>query len=118
MERLIRAFRHSAAGWSHALRHEKAVRQEVTVLAAALPVAFLLTPDNWHRLALIGVLLAVLAVEFLNTAIEKLADHVRPEIHPEIRVVKDLGSVAVLMSLTLAGLVWLVALWERFGPAH
>lgn len=115
MERILKAFCHSFAGWSHALRHEQAVRQEVVVLALSLPAAFLLTEDNWHRLALVGVILLVLAVEFLNTAIEKLADHVRPDIHPQIKVVKDLGSAAVFMVLSLAGLVWLVALIERFG---
>jgi diacylglycerol kinase (ATP) len=113
MERILAAFRHSAAGWRHALRTEAAVRQEVAVIALALPASMLLTDDNWHRLALVGVLLLVLAVEFLNTAIEKLADHVRPDIHPEIKVVKDLGSVAVLTIIVLAGLVWALALVER-----
>ena len=36
------------------------------------------------RLALIGVLFFVLIVEFLNTAIEKLSDHVTPEHHKAI----------------------------------
>lgn len=114
MHRIFRAFFHSAAGWSHALRQEAAVRQEVVLLAIALPAAFWLTGDPWKRLALIGVILVILAVEFLNTAIEALANHVRPEIHPDIKIVKDLGSAAVFMTLALAGLVWLVAIFERF----
>jgi diacylglycerol kinase (ATP) len=113
MDRIYRAFFNSAAGWRYALRNEKAVRQEVAVLALSLPASFVVTDDNWHRLALVGVLLIVLAVEFVNTAIEKLADHVRPDIHPEIKVVKDLGSAAVFMGLVLAALVWLVAIVER-----
>ena len=117
MERILAAFRHSAAGWRHALRTEAAVRQEVAVIALSLPASMLVTPDTWHRLALVGTLLLVLAVEFLNTAIEKLADHVRPDIHPEIKIVKDLGSAAVLTSIALAGMVWLVALVERVA-AH
>ena len=115
MDRIARAFFHSAAGWRHALRTQAAVRQEVVVLAAALPAALLLTSDNWKRVALVGVILFTLAVEFLNTAIEALADHVRPEIHPDIKVVKDLGSAAVFMTLVLAGAVWLLALFERLG---
>ncbi|MDQ0470917.1 diacylglycerol kinase [Labrys wisconsinensis] len=115
MERIIKAFFHSWAGWSHAIRTEQAVQQEAVLLAIALPASFLITDDNWKRLALIGVLLILLAVEFLNTAIEKLADHVRPDLHPHIKVVKDLGSAAVFMLLLLSGLVWLLALWERFA---
>jgi diacylglycerol kinase (ATP) len=113
MDRIVKAFFNSAAGFSHAVRHELAVRQEVVVLLIALPASFFLTDNWWKRLALIGVLLIVLMVELLNTAIEALSDHVTPDTHPHIRVVKDLGSAAVFMALTLAGLTWLVALCER-----
>ena len=117
MDRIVRAFFNSAAGWTYALRSEKAVRQEVAALSLSLPASFVVSDDNWHRLALVGVILIVLAVEFLNTAIEKLADHVQPAIDPQIKAVKDLGSAAVFMSLVLAGLTWLVAIGERIA-AH
>ena len=44
-------------------------------------------------LASVGVLTA----ELLNTAIEHLADHLHPEVHPKIRVVKDCAAAAVLV---------------------
>ena len=93
MDRIYRAFFNSAAGWRYALRNEKAVRQEVVVLAAVAAGGLLSSPTTigtaWRWSASWCI---VLAVEFLNTAIEKLADHVRPEIHPEIKIVKDLGQ--------------------------
>ncbi|WP_448953226.1 diacylglycerol kinase [Labrys neptuniae] len=113
MERIVKAFFNSAAGLSHAVRYELAVRQEVVVLLIALPASFLVSENWWKRLALIGVILIVLMVELLNTAIEALSDHVTPDRHPHIRIVKDLGSAAVFMALTLAGLTWLLALAER-----
>ncbi|MBM3608576.1 MAG: diacylglycerol kinase, partial [Alphaproteobacteria bacterium] len=69
----------------------------------------------WQRIALIGVMLIILAVELLNTCVEKLCDHVTPERHPQIKAVKDMGSAAVFCALALAGLVWLAALAERLG---
>ena len=54
-------------------------------------------------------------VELLNTAIEKLSDHVTPDHHVAIGRIKDMASAAVGLSLLLAGLVWLVALAERVG---
>jgi diacylglycerol kinase (ATP) len=71
--------------------------------------------DGWKRLALIGVVLAVLIVELLNTAIEKLADRVTREQDPMIGRAKDMGSAAVGLSLLLAGAVWLLAIWERLS---
>ena len=115
MERIIKAFFNSWAGWRHAVRTEEAVKQELVVLILALPAAFLLADDWWKRLALIGVLLIVLIVEFLNTAIEALCDHVRPEVHPQIKIVKDLGSTAVFLSIALALAAWLLALAERLA---
>ena len=75
----------------------------------------IVTSDTWRRVALIGVILLLIVVEFLNTAIEKLSDHVTPDIHPKIGFVKDLGSAAVFFALLIVGMVWLVALAERFG---
>jgi diacylglycerol kinase (ATP) len=113
LDRIVKAFFNSAAGFAHAFRHELAVKQEIIVLAVALPACLLVTENWWKRLALIGVLLIVLMVELLNTAIEALSDHVTPEHHPHIRIVKDLGSAAVFAALALAGLTWIVALAER-----
>jgi diacylglycerol kinase (ATP) len=63
---------------------------------------------------MIGVLWIVMAVELLNTALEKLADHVTPEWHAQIGMIKDCGSAAVFCTLCLAALVWIAALAERF----
>ena len=83
--------------------------------ALAVPVGVLLAPSLAWYVAMIGAVLVVLAVEFLNTAIEKLADHVTPEQHRDIGRIKDWGSSAVFCALALAGLVWLMAIAIRFG---
>ena len=115
MEALLRAFQNSRAGLRHAVGTERAVRQEFVVLLVAVPLAFVLGTDMWRRALLIGAVFMVLAVELLNTCIEKLCDHVTPEIHPTIKVVKDMGSAAVLFALMGAALLWLVALFERLA---
>ena len=35
----------------------------------------------------------------MNTAVEHLADHLHPEIHPSIRIVKDCAAAAVLVAV-------------------
>jgi diacylglycerol kinase (ATP) len=61
------------------------------------------------------VVLLLLAVELLNTAIEKLADRLTREHDPQIGRVKDMGSAAVGVALLIAGLTWLFAIAERLG---
>jgi diacylglycerol kinase (ATP) len=114
MRRIIRATRNSWDGLRVAWQ-EAAFREEVVALAVALPAATLIARDAWTWLALVGSLLLLMAVEILNTGLERMADHVTPDIHPEIKDVKDLGSAAVGVTLVLAGGVWLVALFERLA---
>ena len=94
---------------------EPALRDEAVLVAIGLPLGLVIAPSGAWYAAMIGTLLIVLAVEFLNTGIEKLADHVTREQHSDIRLIKDFGSAAVFCSLCLAGLVWLIALAVRCG---
>lgn len=113
MDRLIRATLNTIAGLRAAASSEAAFRQELYVLVAAVPLAIVVATDNWTRLFLIVVVVAIMIVELLNTAIEKLADRVTMEHDPIIKRVKDMGSAAVGLSLLVAGAAWLLAIWQR-----
>ena len=115
MQRLFKATLNSWNGLLVAARSEQAFREEIVALLIAVPAAFLIATDTWRRVALIGVLVLLMIVELLNTAIEKLSDHVTPEHHDAIGRIKDMGSAAVHLNILLAGMVWLVALAERLG---
>jgi diacylglycerol kinase (ATP) len=115
MDRWLRAIVNSWNGLIAAMRSEAAFREELVALALAVPLAFVVAPDIWKRLALIAVILLLVVVELLNTAIEKLADHVTPALHPGIGRIKDMGSAAVGVALLLAAAMWLVAIGERLA---
>lgn len=115
MHRILRATFNTVNGLRAAGASEAAFRQEVIALAISVPLALVIATDAWTRLALIGVVLAILIVELLNTAIEKLADRVTLEHDPLIGRVKDMGSAAVGLTLLIAGCVWLLAIWERLS---
>jgi diacylglycerol kinase (ATP) len=57
----------------------------------------------------------VIAIELLNTAVEKLSDHVTPSLHPDIGRIKDMGSAAVALALLIAAMIWLIAIAERLA---
>jgi diacylglycerol kinase (ATP) len=114
VKRLYSATINTLRGLAWGIRTEAALREEAIVLALALPVGFFVAPSIAWYIAMIAALLIVLAVELLNTAVEKLADHVTREQHPQIGLIKDYGSAAVFCALCIAGLVWLAALALRF----
>ena len=115
MDRWLRATVNTLNGLLAAARGEEAFRQEAVALLLAVPLAFVIAEEPWKRLALIVAMAAILVVELLNTAVEKLSDRVTLANEPEIGRIKDMGSAAVGLAIVIAGLVWLVALGEYFA---
>jgi diacylglycerol kinase (ATP) len=114
VDRIWRAAINSWNGLVALTRSEASFRQELFVLALAVPLAFVLTDDVGRRFMLIGVIVFILVVELLNTAIEKLGDRITRDNDPAIKTIKDMGSAAIGLSLLAAGAVWIWVAVERF----
>jgi diacylglycerol kinase (ATP) len=108
MRRVLLAFRHSYSGYKNALATEAALRQEVLSFVLLTPVAVLLPLTAVEKLLLVCSMLLVIVVELLNTAIEATVDRISLERHPLAGQAKDLGSAAVLTSVTLSVICWVV----------
>jgi len=61
---------------------------------------------------LIAPMFLVLIVELLNSAIEATVDRIGYERHTLSGLAKDIGSAAVLMSLLLLTVIWVLILWR------
>lgn len=97
------------AGW-----REPAFRQEALLAIVLVPLSFWLG-RNWVEVTVLaGSILLVMIVELLNTGIETVVDRIGPEWHALSKRAKDMGSAAVLLSLVLAGGIWLSALYTHF----
>jgi undecaprenol kinase len=91
--------RFALAGLGHALRAENSVRIQVGVFVLVIAAMFVLRPEPvWWGLVLLASS-GVLTAELFNTAVEHLADHLHPEVHPSIRTVKDCAAAAVLVAV-------------------
>jgi diacylglycerol kinase (ATP) len=113
--RITAAFWNTVGGLREGLSTEAAIKQEFAIACVGLPLSFFIARDLWTWVALIASLLLVLAIEFVNTAIERLCNHIQPDRHDAIRITKDLASAGVFFTLALAGLVWIAAIWARLG---
>lgn len=88
---------YALAGVAHALRAENSFRtQALVALAVVGGLVWLHPAPAWWALIVLTVTV-VLAAELFNTALEELADHLHPDLHPRIRVVKDCAAAAVLV---------------------
>ena len=114
LARIGRAFLNTIGGFREGLATEAAIKQEAFLVLIALPVSFFLATNLWIWAALMGSLILLLAAEFLNTAIERLCNHLHPEKHEAIKVTKDLASAGVFCVIALTALIWIVAVIDRF----
>jgi diacylglycerol kinase (ATP) len=91
--------RFALSGFAHALAAERSVRTHLLALSVALAALLYLRPAPvWWALVLLASS-TVIAAELFNTALETLADHLHPELHPQIRIVKDCAAAAVLVAV-------------------
>jgi diacylglycerol kinase (ATP) len=99
--KLAKSLCHSWSGIMLLAKNESSVVLELTFLPATsiiLPYFFGSFKDF---LILISINLAILAVEALNSAIEKVCDLITLERHEKIKYAKDAGSFAVLCILVV-----------------
>jgi diacylglycerol kinase len=70
---------------------------------------FQIEKTEWFAILIISSI--ILTAEAINSAIEKLCNHLHPEIHPSIKSVKDIAAAAVLLSaisaIVIAGIIFL-----------
>ncbi len=107
LTRLIKAGQYSWQGVKAAYQHEEAFRQEVWILAVAIPLAIWLGETHLEKALLIGSILLLVIVELLNSAIEAVVDRIGLERHELAGRAKDMGSAAVTVAIVNASLIWL-----------
>ena len=99
-------------GISCALRSENSFRIQLVAACGALAVLIWQRPPPlwWAIIAL--TVMSVLAAELFNTALEHLVDHLHPDQHPRIKIVKDCAAGAVLLLSVGALCVAAAFLWQ------
>ena len=106
--RVWNALLYSIAGLRAAFRYEDAFRQEVLLAVILVPTALFLPASGLGKAVMVAAVLLVLIVELLNTGVEAAIDRISYEHHELSRRAKDVGSAAVLLSLVLLFVVWIL----------
>ncbi|MEO8720182.1 MAG: diacylglycerol kinase family protein [Ginsengibacter sp.] len=103
--RVIKSFACAFDGLKDCLLHEKNFKIQ-TVLASLVIIAglfFSITAMEW--IIILICIAAVLSLEIINSAIEKLCDLVCPDFNLTIKKVKDMSASAVLLSAIISFII-------------
>ncbi|WP_133406639.1 diacylglycerol kinase [Parashewanella tropica] len=112
LKRIVLAFSNSIRALVWLARNEAAFRQELVLSLVLVMITFALDITWGERFILWSTLLFVLFSEIVNTAIESVVDRIGYEHHDLSGLAKDLGSLAVMISFAIAGLIWAYVLFN------
>ncbi|GAB6196130.1 diacylglycerol kinase [Lysobacter xanthus] len=116
--RILKAAKWSMQGLRAAWIHESSFRLEVWLFVLLAPLAWWLGQGGVERALLMGSMLAVMAVELLNSAIEAVIERYGAEFHELAGRAKDMGSAAVFVMMLNVLLTWGAILLPRLmAPA-
>tara|TARA_B100001287_G_C22200015_1_gene307548 strand:+ start:43 stop:375 length:333 start_codon:yes stop_codon:yes gene_type:complete len=81
--------------------NEKSFVMELILGVFLLPYVLISNIDFNHKLLLLVIYFILLAIEIINTAIEKLSDKFTKDFDNDIKSIKDLASAAVFLTLII-----------------
>jgi len=110
----IRSFRYAGAGIARFLRQEHNAWIHLLATLSVALAGWLLHVSRMEAIALAGAVGLVWVAEMLNTCLERMADLVSPEEHPEIKFIKDLAAGAVLVAAVTAVVIGLFIFIPKF----
>lgn len=100
----------SWAGWLDAWRNEHSFRSWVWANLVSAGFALWLPLTAGERALILSLGVLVLAIELINTAIERTVDRISTE-HDDLgKQAKDAGSAGVAVAAIAAGVAWVVVL--------
>lgn len=110
LKRIYLASLNSFRAFKWLYQNESAFKQELLLLIVVIPITFLFEISVKEQAMLVLSVVFIIFTEILNTAIEAVVDRVGLEFHPLSGLAKDLGSAAVLISMIIAIIIWLIVL--------
>lgn len=109
----LQIFVHAWNGLTILFTQEKNIRTHAVIGFAVILMGLFFNIERYEWIAIVGATGMVLVAESINTTIERLADHITPEQHPNIKNVKDLAAGAVLLSAIIAVIIGIIIFAER-----
>ncbi len=103
----IKSFTYAGAGIFQFVRREHNARIHLVATIGVAIAAWTLKVSHLEAVALVSVIGLVWVTEMLNTCLERTADLISKEEHPEIKIIKDLAAGAVLVAAITAVIIGL-----------
>lgn len=96
MKKFLKGFGYAFSGLLVFFKNETNGKVQLLAGCLAVLLGFFVKISSNEWIVIIGCIASVLSLEMVNSAIEKLCNHVEPNMHPAIKTIKDIAAGAVL----------------------
>ena len=110
---LLRSFGYAAQGVSYILRTQRNARIELAIAIAAVALAAWLGISSIEWAVLTLTIAVVLALEWINTALELAVSLASPDRHPSAKAAKDVAAASVLLGAVVSVVIGLLLFAPR-----
>ncbi|KRG14974.1 hypothetical protein ACA30_05520 [Virgibacillus soli] len=111
--RLFSAFKYAVQGIQYAAKSEKNFQIHLFAASIVIILSFFLKLDKVEWIFIIISIFGVMALELVNSAMERAVDLATDKIHPLAKQAKDLAAAGVLVYTLMAVLIGILILGPK-----
>ncbi len=110
-KKLKKSFGYALRGIRLVFHSEQNFRMQLMCGVVAISLGLLFRISGTRFLFLASVIILVLILECINTAIEHIADIVKPRLSDQVSMIKDIMAGAVLLASLLSIIIGICIFW-------
>jgi len=108
MFNLRESFKNAIRGLKLALREEKNIQFHFAISILVLLLAIFLEVSKVELVLILIAIMAVIATEMINTALEELLDMISPDYNDKVGKIKDIAAGSVLVCALISAVIGLM----------
>lgn len=113
LKRIIKKFYYAFTGCIDGILYDKSIRLQVGISFLVILFGIYVQLHIHEWMAIIGMIGFVVALEYVNSAIEGIVDMISPDYHPMAKKIKDYAAAAVLIASITASMMAVFILMNR-----
>lgn len=114
LKKYINKFKYAFAGLLDGITHDRSILLQSLIGIIVIIVCSALHLQIWEWIVIVAFVGAVIALEFVNSALETITDKISPEYSKEAKKIKDYAAAAVLIMSIAAAVAGILIISNKF----
>ncbi|HBI97119.1 MAG: diacylglycerol kinase [Candidatus Falkowbacteria bacterium GW2011_GWC2_38_22] len=108
LKRLVKSFKYAFKGLLKVFKEEQNLRIQAFFAMIVIVLALFFQINRLEWILLIFVISLVMLMELANSAVERIADILKPRIDDYVKEIKDIAAAGVMLSSFVAVIIGLI----------